>query len=97
MLSGFSKLTAHRWGLPVVEIDIEWHRARACTGKRYFSEKAEAKAEAKAVSKRRGIKLRIYSCAFCDGYHMTSHSLSDMEAIQQTFGEAWAAAQQGVK
>jgi len=72
-------------------MDIEWHRARACTGKRRFDDKSEAKAEAKVVSKRKGIKLRVYSCPFCDGFHHTSHALADIEAIQATFYDAWRA------
>ena len=77
--------------------DIEQHRARACTSKRLFADKASAKAEAKIIAKKRGTKLRVYACHFCDGYHLTSRSLADIEGIQQTFGEVWAAAQQGVK
>jgi hypothetical protein len=79
------------------EIDIERHKERACTSKRYFSDKASAKVEVKIMAKK-GVKLRIYSCQFCDGFHHTSRSLADIEGIQQTFHEAWAAAaQRGVK
>ena len=74
------------------EIDLARHQQRACISKRYFEDKASAKAEAKAIGKRKGTKLRPYACHFCDGYHLTSHSLANIEGIQQTFGEAWAAA-----
>jgi hypothetical protein len=77
----------------VVEIDLEYHRERACTSKRAFDTKAEAKAEAKVVSKRKGIKLRVYECPFCGRYHHTSRCLSDIEAIQRDFYHHWQGAQ----
>ena len=65
--------------------DIEYHRQRACATKRPFMTKAEAKQEAKAVSKRKGTKLRVYECPFCGHFHHTSRSLSDIEGIQENF------------
>jgi hypothetical protein len=69
--------------------DIERHKARACTGKRQFATKAEAKQEAKAVRKKYGVTLRTYACAFCDGYHHTSRPLADIEGIQEAFYGTW--------
>jgi len=75
------------------EIDIERHRARACTGKRPFTTKAEAKQEAKAVRKRYGATLRVYECAFCGNYHHTSRPLADIEGIQEAFYGSWRGVQ----
>lgn len=69
--------------------DIKQQRARACTAKRTFVTKAEAKQEAKAVRKRNGVVLRVYECAFCGNYHHTSRSLADMEGIQEAFYGTW--------
>jgi hypothetical protein len=48
-----------------------------CTGrdgrpKRLYATHAEAQESADYVWRKRGVRLRVYSCPYCAGYHLTS-------------------------
>lgn len=47
-------------------------RAHGCRGKKRHRTKQLAKQNAKLTARLGGIKLRIYKCPVCLGYHLTS-------------------------
>lgn len=47
-------------------------KALPCSDKLAFDSEQQAKAEAAVVKWRRGTKLRVYKCRYCDLWHLSS-------------------------
>jgi len=56
--------------------DEEWSRKSiyfSCRKKKRYPSQHEAKVAASCCRNRRGVKLRVYPCEICGGWHLTKH------------------------
>lgn len=65
----------HRNGATVAFIQ------RSCEGKRRLADEASARAIGMADAERNGVKLYIYRCRFCSGWHLTRRNNGEKSAV----------------
>lgn len=53
-------------------MDYEERQKEICSNKDFYATKEEAEVAATYCYYQRGVKLKVYKCSVCEGYHLTS-------------------------